>query len=156
MIVVAVIILATSLTGALSAVLLDPQKVAWGQDLQVTIDGRPGSLPSVDILNKLQHQHVVLIGDSLTRYQYLNLVHWVVYHHELEHQEAAVQSTPDIPSSPPIAYKYPPNTQLHRNLSVEANLPPWNEFYRQTNKAFHGFELCDCYRAHGQPASTIF
>jgi hypothetical protein len=69
----------------------------------------------------LQNKRVVLIGDSLTRYQYLSLVYSLSTGHFL-------------------------NTSLMPNPVVERSWPSWHEFYARTNEMFQPFEYCDCFR----------
>jgi len=64
---------------------------------------------------------IVLIGDSLTRYQYLNLVYFLVH---------GVWS----------AEKSLPNENEHYFTGG------WNQFYQITNGRMGGREICDCYR----------
>lgn len=62
---------------------------------------------------------VALVGDSLTRYQYLNLVHFLA-NGEWESPE-------------------PPNERERSHGS-------WEQFYATTNARMGGHEVCDCYR----------
>lgn len=63
------------------------------------------------------------MGDSLTRYQYLNLVHFL----------ATGNWTSDT-------------TMPNEN---EERFSSWDEFYRITNLRLQGREICDCQRANG-------
>jgi hypothetical protein len=63
---------------------------------------------------------LMMIGDSLTRYQYLNLVHFVSNGNWI--------SDPSLPNE---------NEKKH---------PSWNEFYKVTNERLNGHEICDCFR----------
>lgn len=66
---------------------------------------------------------LVLIGDSLTRYQYLNLVNF------LENGSWMTDPTNMMPSE---------------NEHTFAG--GWAEFYNVTNRRLNGHEICDCYR----------
>lgn len=63
-----------------------------------------------------------LMGDSMTRYQYLNLAHFL----------ATGNWTSD---------KAMPNEN-------ERKFPGWTDFYQLTNQRMQGYEICDCQRAN--------
>jgi hypothetical protein len=69
---------------------------------------------------------ITLIGDSLTRYQYLNLVHF------LEHGTWITDASNLMPSE---------NEHTFGN---------WTNFYKITNQRVRGHEICDCHRIEGQ------
>ncbi|KAG5188844.1 hypothetical protein JKP88DRAFT_303552 [Tribonema minus] len=71
----------------------------------------------------LAGKHLVLIGDSLTRYQYTSLVYFLENGHFM---------------SPP-----PDN-------AWKAEFESWNDYFRITNERLHGNEVCDCYRPSEQ------
>lgn len=73
------------------------------------------------VLDALAGEHLVLVGDSLTRYQYLSLVYF------LETRRWA---------SPPGA---PVNTN-------EKSWSNWTEFHTGMTARLRGHEICDCYR----------
>ncbi len=73
-----------------------------------------------------QNLNIVLMGDSLTRYQYLDLVYF------LSHNGTWVQRD-DQP-----------------NMVIEGTHPNWNSFYNYTNFVLKPYEECDCYRHHGR------
>lgn len=62
---------------------------------------------------------IVLLGDSLTRYQYLNLAYFIVNHKWASH--------------------HPPNES-------EREWSSWRVFYQGTNNRLKGSEICDCFR----------
>ena len=73
-----------------------------------------------EILRKRASQGIAIIGDSLSRYQYLNLVYFI------EHGSwVADRNTPN---------------------EIERNFESWHEFYRITNARLNNHELCDCHR----------
>ena len=80
----------------------------------------------------LAGRHIVFIGDSLTRYQYLNLAQrivlgtWTAFHGATN--AAGVKL---------------PLTELERSW------PSWAAFMAGTNERLQGNEICDCYRAEG-------
>ena len=63
---------------------------------------------------------VAMVGDSLTRYQYLNLIYFLVH---------GVWG----------ASGYPPNEN-------EKKYNNWTQFYQLTNERMGGHEICDCFR----------
>jgi hypothetical protein len=68
--------------------------------------------------------HIAFIGDSLTRYQYLNLAYFT------HHGEWITNSA--VP-----------------NLMSEGMFPSWNEYYRYAGMLLNETEQCDCYRPQG-------
>jgi len=74
-------------------------------------------------VSKAAPQGLVLMGDSVTRYQYLNLVHF------LEHGSWYTDPTGLRPS------------ENERKFDGG-----WKEFYQVTNERLRGHEICDCYR----------
>jgi hypothetical protein len=88
-------------------------------DTSITTNGagiiwRDGLLPT--------NLHLAMIGDSLTRYQYLSLVYY------LERQGKWIDKTEH------------PNPMVHKSYAS------WPNFYRTTNLGLHGHEQCDCFR----------
>lgn len=72
------------------------------------------------IIRETAPHGLAIIGDSLSRYQYLNLVYF------LEHGKW--------------------HADAHRPNEVEKSFDSWFEFYRVTNERLRGHELCDCHR----------
>jgi hypothetical protein len=72
---------------------------------------------------------ITFMGDSVTRYQYLNLVHF------LEHGIWNSDSSK-------------PNENGHKFGS-------WNEFLRTTNQRLGGHEICDCHRLDSRDTNAI-
>eukprot|EP00953_Heterococcus_sp_UTEX-ZZ885_P029671 15733-Heterococcus_DN1.PRE.1 len=68
----------------------------------------------------LKGKHLVIVGDSLSRYAYLQLVYFL---------ETGNSTSPE-PSQ-----------------TWEKDYKSWNHFYQVTNKRLNGHEMCDCYRA---------
>jgi hypothetical protein len=62
----------------------------------------------------------MLIGDSLTRYQYLNLAHFIA--------TGEWHSPADLPNE------------------NEKRFGSWDRFYKETNRRLRGHETCDCFR----------
>lgn len=73
------------------------------------------------VINLLKNKHLILLGDSLTRYQYLDLVHLVTFQNYLED-----------------------STTL--NPVNEHTFSDWNLFYNVTNQNLAPYEKCDCFR----------
>jgi hypothetical protein len=69
----------------------------------------------------LRNKHLIFLGDSITRYQYLDLLHL------LTHSEYLV----DTPTF---------------NIINEHTFPDFNIFYNRTNGLFAPYEKCDCFR----------
>jgi hypothetical protein len=63
---------------------------------------------------------VMFIGDSLARYQYLNLAHFIA--------TGNWHSPADLPNE------------------NEKKFGDWASFYKETNRRLRGLEICDCYR----------
>ena len=102
----------------------------------------------------LHNRHVVLIGGSLTRYMYLNLVNyletgeWIPREHP--YSEAGKQWgswTKFYEVSTHIGASF--DAFLH----VAVDLHSW--FVQGTNARLHGNEYCDCFRQDGQPPEAI-
>lgn len=69
--------------------------------------------------------NILLSGDSLTRYQYLDLAYFLAHGKWVNASE-----TP--------------------NMVFEKNFDSWAEFYNFTNTNLQPYEECDCYRAEGR------
>ncbi len=76
--------------------------------------------------------NIAFMGDSLTRYQYLDLVYF------LSHNGTWV-SPEDNP-----------------NMVFEKTHPDWNSFYEFTNTMLKPYETCDCFRNEGLINHNIF
>ena len=80
---------------------------------------------------KVNNLRLVFMGDSVTRYQYLDFIYYL-------HTGQWIQND-----------DYP-------NLVAEKTFGSWIEFYNITNGAFDGKEKCDCYRAGKFDPLSIF
>jgi len=80
---------------------------------------RDAELDHAETLRRLRGSNVVIIGDSLTRYQYLNLAYWL---------KTKKWRSP-----------YPLNENEQNHMS-------WAAFFELTNQRLGGSETCDCYR----------
>ena len=101
-------------------------RVTWSPSLALSIENC--SLDKIDwaLAQKcVGSTGIQMIGDSITRYQYLNLVHFL-----------ATKSWLSDPSQP------------NEN---ERKFAGWNDFYAITNQRMMGHEICDCYR---EPSKT--
>lgn len=78
----------------------------------------------------LAGKRLVFIGDSVTRYQYLTLLHFL----DRGRWPAPLGGDPGEPS-----------------VANEREWPSWNDFLRGSNALFGGRELCDCYREEYDP-----
>lgn len=92
------------------------------------------SVDNIDYLNALRDKTLVMIGDSIMRYQYLHLVYY------LEH------------------FNWPPQVMGEGKFDLPGSVcnekePGWqgsfNIFFKKTNKGLKGHEVCDCYRTPG-------
>ncbi len=72
----------------------------------------------------MDNQHIVMVGDSLMRYQYLSLLYLIHFNTFY------------------TADKEP-------NILREKDLNGWEEFYKASNLLFAPNEYCDCYRVDG-------
>lgn len=72
-----------------------------------------------EVLQSLSHRQIIFIGDSLTRYQYLNLVDFL-------YTGRWVSPFPHSES--------------------EKDIVGWNNFFTITNMRLGGYEICDCFR----------
>ena len=76
-------------------------------------------------------RHIVLMGDSVTRYQYLSLVYFLEY--------GAFPGNEDT-------WLTPEGAQL-KGPTWEKSYTSWEQFYNVTNGQLRGHEICDCFRA---------
>ena len=82
-------------------------------------------------LNTLRNKKIVFIGDSITRYQYLNLVYFLERGH--------------FPQPFCTDEKLPQSVCCQRNVGSSKDIT-WNSFFQSTNEGLHGNEICDCVR----------
>ncbi len=73
------------------------------------------------LIETLKNQHLVMIGDSLTRYQYIALVY-------------------------ALHYKHPISQDLLPNPVYEGTWGSWSEFLKKSNELLAPNEVCDCFR----------
>jgi len=78
-----------------------------------------------DVLQWMQNRHLVFIGDSVSRYMYLNFVNFI------ENDGAFVTKFE--------------NSRVH-SISNEQTWTSWKEFYLGTTAMLRGHERCDCFR----------
>lgn len=85
----------------------------------------------------LHDTHLLMMGDSISRYLYMSLVSFL----SLGHWSTRVTHTTE-----------PKNTA---SLMWEKDFPSWGEYYRVSNAVLNNvengcYELCDCYREDGE------
>lgn len=80
----------------------------------------------------LLNRHLVMIGDSLTRYQYMSLVYTLRHGHVV---------------SPNMS----PNIVQEKDWAGG-----WNEYYKSTTNLLKPYEVCDCYRPDGGTDSRVW
>jgi hypothetical protein len=85
-------------------------------------------LSNSDLRSALKSKTIVFMGDSVTRYQYLNLAYFV---------ERGKWLDPLLTDE-----------ELEANPCCEKSIKnrTWEKFYLITNSGLHGNELCDCWR----------
>ncbi len=83
------------------------------------------------LIDVLTNEHIVFVGDSLTRYQYISLVYM------LRHQRSI-----DPKSNP--------------NLVEEKTWKSWNDFFIQSTTLLSPNEICDCTRPEGKVYASLF
>lgn len=86
-----------------------------------------------DHFNSLHNKTVVFIGDSLTRYQYLNLAYFAVHQHWPPHFDPLCREIAFDRKDRP---RFPP----------EQESDGWKKFNEYSNSVLSDFELCECYR----------
>ena len=119
------------------------REVAWNftaptdaktlQTLEVPLRLSVGGCGEVDgaFVRACYHgRHILFIGDSLTRYQYLNLVQFLTYD-----------------SWTPFHGKGVPMTEVERVVgNSKLHWGSWPNFMAGTNERLQGHEICDCFR----------
>ncbi len=78
----------------------------------------------------LRGRHLLFLGDSLTRFQYMSLVQFLTLH----------SWTPFHNQSLPLS-----EVERHRWGS-------WEAYFQGTTARLQGLEICDCFRVDGQPS----
>jgi hypothetical protein len=77
----------------------------------------------------LRGKHLVFIGDSRVRYQYLSFVYWLLY-------DGKIEGAGPLPE---------------KSIVKEKQWTSWNEFYNDTNRILStrgAREICDCFREY--------
>lgn len=98
-------------------------------------DGTPVAIS--DMRECLRDTHVMFVGDSLTRYQYLSFVE------VLATGKWANRSIERIPGAPSILREPDFHHEFHRR---EDGL--WKELYMWSSRLMGGNEMCDCWRGN--------
>lgn len=75
-----------------------------------------------EVIESLHGRPVVFVGDSLTRYQYLDLTYY------LRHRQFVFKKT------------------MNHHILLEKTWENWHSFMRNTNHLLAPYEMCDCYR----------
>lgn len=94
-----------------------------------------GAAKLLDELSRFDNKHVVFVGDSVSRYQYLNMA----YH--LTHREA--------PNFQFFAGAFLNHLQHQRREPKHNYFDGWTKYYNETNRILQtnrSSEVCDCYR----------
>ena len=87
----------------------------------------PPSLSDERLFSSLRDKVIVFIGDSITRYQYLNLA-------------VAIERNYRWPNA------YHDDEELPGSVCTEKVYKDFNRFFAYTNKALNGNEMCDCWK----------
>ncbi|KAM3569655.1 hypothetical protein VYU27_008259 [Nannochloropsis oceanica] len=74
----------------------------------------------------MKGKHVVFVGDSVTRYQYLSLVSFLETGTWEEEEE-------------------------EKSITFKGEWGSWNEYYNLSTSSLNGNEVCDCYREGSRP-----
>ena len=98
-----------------------------------------------DLLTALKNQHLVMIGDSLMRYQYMSLVY------ALEHDYTYPASTPN-PLREGDFKSIPLETLSSHKLGPKDK--GWPAYMVMTNAMLNGNEVCDCARTDSAETSS--
>ena len=89
------------------------------------------------VVDVLKGQHLVMVGDSLMRYQYINLIYFI-----------EKKKFPEM--APNICREHDYNKLspdwLHA-LGVTQKESGWPAYYMDLSRIFNGNEKCDCYRS---------
>lgn len=80
-------------------------------------------------VDKLRGKKVVIIGDSVSRYRYINLVYYIANRERLSMTSLGNSSEPGA-----------------RNPNNEHTYSSWEEFFEDAGGFLNGRESCDCYR----------
>ena len=105
-----------------------PNLVTWNHSNGSILTVAGCDLGAIDIhlarecFAKNAPEGIMMIGDSLTRYQYLNLVYFLVH--------GVWGANSDLPNE---------NEHKYKN---------WKQFFHVTNERMGGHEVCDCFRNH--------
>jgi hypothetical protein len=78
-----------------------------------------------EALEILKGKHILFLGDSLSRYQYINLAIFLTTGH-------------------PTWHAYPAS-------EISREWKNWNDYYAGTNRRMGGHEVCDCFRDTADP-----
>jgi hypothetical protein len=87
---------------------------------------------------RLQNLRLVFLGDSVTRYQYLSLAYYLRYGYWYDTTISPTVS--NLMNAHSFHHPFHPNED-------------WNEFFIQSNRILHPFEICDCIRGSGMNTS---
>lgn len=120
---------------------MEKDKVTWkNQRSDIDLDKHqrfPREISSLQDLLKMNttiarptNLHIAFAGDSLTRYQYLSLAHFLKYGAWIDPDE--------IP-----------------NMTQEKQHNTWHEFYKFTKSKLHPYEECDCFRPEGHKMALM-
>lgn len=109
----------------------------------------------------LRGKHLVFMGDSLSRYQYLSLIRYLEegaweatqekVKQESEERQSCTRSQPGSmhPYIPLFSPPFFSCTLLSQTLTFKGASrlkETWNDFYRRSSAFFGDREVCDCYR----------
>ena len=85
------------------------------------------------LIKSLHNKSIVFVGDSLTRYQYLNLAYFAVHQRWPSHFDPLCRET---------AF----DRKGQSRASPEQESEGWKKFNEYSNSILNNFELCECYR----------
>eukprot|EP00756_Hemistasia_phaeocysticola_P067234 Hpha_TRINITY_DN9814_c0_g1::TRINITY_DN9814_c0_g1_i4::g.81476::m.81476 len=98
----------------------------------------------------LKGKHVVFVGDSVMRYQYMSLLHWLHFGSwpNSTVSEASNQFLSEsFGSADPLEKYARPPAGGGRSIVWQKEWPTWEAYLRGSTAEFNGAMCCDCHRA---------
>jgi hypothetical protein len=102
----------------------------WARMMYEVGPGKSGSAEVPSTVERPQDLHIAFVGDSVTRYMYLDLVYFLRHNKWIQDDD------------------YP-------NILNAKHYPSWNAHYNASNQALSPNEVCDCFRNNPENSSHI-
>lgn len=109
--------------------------VSFGRDSRTPSFKFNPTLDDNSALNTLRNKKIVFLGDSITRYQYLNLVYFIERGH--------------FPQPYCTDEKMEHSVCCQNKVRGGSKGNGWSSFFHSTNQGLNGNEICDCARKDG-------